>query len=83
MTSLAHHAPRFGLSPQPSGAARELVVVRAGAHRRVALVALVVVACLLSGAILTAAAIAGIDPHGRVPRPVPLPSPTGRSLAGS
>jgi len=50
------------------------------------LVTVAVVACLLVGAMLTVAAVAavaGIDAHGRIPHPEPLPAPTGRSLAGN
>ena len=82
MTSLVHHVPRRG--HQSTGATgRDLVVVRASAHLRSTAVTLVVVACLLAGAVLTTAAIANIDTHGRTPHPVPLPAPTGQSLAGS
>jgi hypothetical protein len=80
MTSLAHHVPRLRHHSAPA-TGRDLVAVKAGGDLRVAIV--VVVACLLAGAILTVAAIAGIDTHGRIPRPVPLPAPTGRALAGS
>jgi len=59
------------------------VVVRARGHLRVAFVTVAVVVCLLVGAMLTVAAVAGIDAHGRIPHPVPLPAPTGRSLAGN
>ena len=50
------------------------MVVRAGGHPRVAVAIVAVVACLLAAAILTVAAIAGIDTHGRIPHPVPLPA---------
>ncbi|HET7823020.1 MAG TPA: hypothetical protein VFL10_15975 [Ornithinibacter sp.] len=38
--------------------------------------------CLLLAVILPVAAIAGIDTHGRIPHPIPLPAPTGQSLPG-
>jgi hypothetical protein len=85
MTSLVHHVPRFGRRPAP-GARCDLVVVRARGHLRVGFVTVAVVVCLLVGAMLTVAAVAavaGIDAHGRIPHPEPLPAPTGRSLAGN
>ncbi len=42
-----------------------------------------VVACLVAGLILLVAAYPGNDTAGRVPHPVPLPAPTGQSLAGN
>jgi hypothetical protein len=80
MTSLAHHAPRLGINAAPA-TGRNLVVVKAGGHPWVAVAIVAVVACLLAGAILTLAA--GIDTHGRIPHPVPLPAPTSRAIAGS
>ena len=47
------------------------------------MVAVAVVACLVAGLISLVAAYADIDTGGRVPHPVPLPAPTGQSLAGN
>ena len=47
------------------------------------MVTVAVVACLVAGLILLVAAYSDIDTAGRVPHPVPLPAPTGQSLAGS
>ena len=82
MTSLVHHVPRFGLGAAPRPG-RDVGVGRAGSQLVVALVMAAVMACLVAGAILLVAAFAGIDAGGRVPHPVPLPAPTGQSLAGS
>lgn len=81
MTNLAP-LPRAGLSGALS-TGRDAEISGAVGHPRVALVTVAVVACLLAGTILTIAAITGIDTRGRLPHPVPLPAPTGRSLAGN
>ena len=47
------------------------------------MVTVAVVACLVAALIVLVAAYADIDSGGRVPHPVPLPAPTGQSLAGS
>ena len=83
MTSMVHpDAPRLGLGAAP-GWRRALQAQRRAGRRGPLMATVAVVACLVAGLILLVAAYPGNDTAGRVPHPVPLPAPTGQSLAGN
>ena len=83
MTSVVHHhAFRLGVGAAPRS--RHVLEAQRGAgRRRAAMATVAVVACLVAGLILLVAAHSDIDTGGSVPHPVPLPAPTGQSLAGN
>ena len=81
MTSAAHHLhrPWLGSAPRAGLPHRALLARRA---LRVAALYGAAVACLVAGAVLLVLTVGGIDTHGRVPHPAPLPVPTGWSVSG-
>ena len=83
MTSLVHHhASRLRLGAAPRSP-RAVEPRRSAGRREAATVTVAAVACLVAGLVWLVVVYADIETGGRVPHPVPLPAPTGQSLAGN